>query len=362
VNITVLTRYQSAGASSRIRFYQYFGLLERIAGDLNFRTQALLGNGYLSRKYQGASTVAQVGMAYAARAASSGLWRTPDIWWLEKELWPWGSTWLESLLLARRPYVLDIDDAIFHTYDTHRSGIVRRLYGKKIDTLMAGAALVTAGNEYLADRARSAGAPWVEIVPTAIDLERYPLRAMPTVSTPRTRPLVVGWIGSPATVKYLGAVIAPLARLAESQPVRLHVIGASAPPIPGVEIVSVPWTEESEVNAISNFDVGIMPLPDSPWERGKCGYKLIQYMACGIPVLASPVGVNAQLVRPGETGYLASNADEWHEGLRQLALDPAIASRMGATGRRLVEESYCLQVTAPRIAGFFRQIHNGKAA
>jgi glycosyltransferase involved in cell wall biosynthesis len=122
----------------------------------------------------------------------------------------------------------------------------------------------------------------------------------------------------------------------------------------GVEVECVPWTEASEVAAIAECDIGVMPLFDSPWERGKCGYKLIQYMACGLPVVASSVGVNGQIVQEGISGFLADTAQAWVTVLAKLLADAALRQRMGHAGRLRVEQEYCLQVTGPRLVGLLR--------
>jgi Glycosyltransferase len=269
-----------------------------------------------------------------------------DLVLIEKEGLPWLPAWFERWLLSGVPYVLDFDDAIFHNYDRHSSAWVRRVFGRKIDRLMAGAALVVAGNDYLADRARTAGAPWVEVVPTAIDLERYAVR--PNAAVP-TDQFVVGWIGSPSTAKYLQMLTGSLAKLSAQFPLRLRVIGGGDVRVPGVEVESLPWIEFDEVSLLQGCDIGVMPLLDSPWERGKCGFKLIQYMACGKPVVASPVGVNREIVVEGVNGFLASTSKEWFEALLRLKADPELRRSMGEQGRRMVEEKYCLQVTAPRL-------------
>jgi glycosyltransferase involved in cell wall biosynthesis len=116
------------------------------------------------------------------------------------------------------------------------------------------------------------------------------------------------------------------------------------------------WSEEREAKEIQACHVGIMPLPDGPWEQGKCGYKLVQYMACGAPVIASPVGVNRELVQHGVTGLLASSVDEWVEALRTLRGDAALRAVMGQRGRQVVEARYCVQVTAPRLVALFREL------
>jgi glycosyltransferase involved in cell wall biosynthesis len=137
--------------------------------------------------------------------------------------------------------------------------------------------------------------------------------------------------------------------LAASRPIELRVIGAEVS-IPGVDVQCLPWKEETEAESIAQCDIGIMPLKDSPWERGKCGYKLIQYMACGLPVVASPVGVNVQIVRDGENGFLADGLQDWEIKLSQLLENSPLRSSMGNAGRARVEQEYCVQRVAPRLA------------
>jgi glycosyltransferase involved in cell wall biosynthesis len=249
--------------------------------------------------------------------------------------------------------VVDYDDALFHQYDQHRSAWVRRLLGGKIARVMRGAHLVTAGNAYLADYARRAGAPRVEIIPTVIDLERYPPAGVrPASDTPFT----IGWIGSPSTAKYLLAIAPALAEVCAGGRGVVRLIGAGPVDLPGVPVEVLPWNGSTEVEELKRFDVGIMPLPDEPWERGKCGFKLIQYMACGLPVVASPIGVNMEIVEQGVNGYLAETTAEWVQALNTLLLDADLRKRMGQAGRKKVEQEYSLQVTGPRLAGRIKSI------
>ena len=292
--------------------------------------------------------------AYGGRSKVLLSSRGTEVIWVEKELWPWVPAWIECAVFGRRKVVLDFDDAIFHNYDLHSSTLVRCLFGRKIDALMRRADLVTAGNEYLAERARAAGAKRVELLPTVIDLDRYPRPLRKLAANGRT---VIVWIGSPATVHYLQRLAGPLARVASENDIELHVIGARLE-LPGVRCVHVPWTEASEVAAISAGDIGIMPLLDSPWERGKCGYKLIQYMACGLPVVASPVGVNCRIVDLGCNGFLAWDDAAWVDALARLVKNAELRKSMGEAGRRKVEKEYCLQVTGPQLAGWLLGLQN----
>lgn len=268
-----------------------------------------------------------------------------DLVWIEKEALPWFPAWFETWLLRRTPYVLDFDDAIFHNYDLHRSAWVRRVYGRRIDRLMEGARLVIAGNRYLADRTTAAGARRVEVVPTVVDLARYPAKQTYSVAS---KPGIV-WIGSPSTVQYLLELAQPLGALAKRQPFTLWVIGGGVITMPGVDVESLPWSADTEAAVIAECDVGIMPLRDTPWEQGKCAYKLIQYMACGLPTVASPIGANRDVVIEGETGFFADTAYAWVEKMELLLGDAALRQRLGQAGRARVEAEYCLQRTASRL-------------
>ena len=344
-NVLLLTRYERLGASSRIRFLQYLPYLEQQG--FTFRVQPLLSNDYVRSLYGGPP----VGIGNIMRAYGRRLWALQrrmryDLIWLEKEALPWLPAWTEIARLQGIPYVVDYDDAWFHRYENHWSS---PLLGRKIDSVMQVANTVVAGNEYLARRARQVGARKVEIVPTAIDLTRYPAPA----AAPGGEGMTVGWIGIPLNAHYL-SIAAPALRAAAA-PIRLHVVGAPVPAeFGGVPAESFPWTEDSEIERISAFDVGIMPLHDTPWERGKCAYKLLQVMAAGKPVIASPVGANVQVVQHGVNGFLANTAEDWGEALRTLAADSALRQRMGAAARRTVEDRYSTAVVGPRLAEILR--------
>ena len=360
MRILFLTRFGQQGASSRMRSFQYLPLFE--SEGISCVVSILFNDSMLLRKYQNGG--------YSFLELLSGYWRRIqaltevqqfDLVWIEKEALPWFPLWFERWLLSRARYVMDFDDAIFHKYDQHANSVVRRLFRRRLDQLMANAALVIGGNNYLAQRARDAGAQWVEVLPTVIDLIRYsniprtvPTAFIPSMSTDGIPRIV--WIGSPSTVHYLQLLLEPLKALAVRQPFILRVIGGGALDLPGVQVEAVPWAEDTEVENISTCQVGVMPLVDSLWERGKCGYKLIQYMACGLPVVASGVGVNPEIVRDGESGFLAGTPQEWVNALGTLLSNPSLRIQMGARGRQQVENEYCLQKTGPRMAQLLRAV------
>lgn len=347
MRVLALSRYEQLGASSRMRFYQYLPALE--GAGIKVRFAPLFSDDYVRGIQQNRRSPLDVAKAYAHRMRALRVNGQHDLLWIEKELLPWLPAWLDSAMLsADVPYVLDYDDAVFHYYDQHRSAVVRRALGGKHRKLMRGAALVVAGNDYLASYARTAGTARVEIVPTAVDLQRYPtgqLRSTPNL----TEIPCVGWIGQRATADFLRPLAPLFEQLGRQGKGRFTAIGINAQQL-GLPMASVPWSEGTEVASLQTLDVGIMPLLDGPFERGKCGYKLIQYMACGLPVVASPVGVNRQIVEHGVNGFLAETPAQWAEALQALLADPALRERMGQAGRRKVESGYCIQVTGPKLA------------
>lgn len=353
VRVLALTRYGALGASSRIRFLQYLPALA--AAGVQVEVQALFNDDMLTARYQRGGYGLGVALHCFGRRITALCTRGKfDLLWIEKEALPWWPLWAELTLLRGVPYALDYDDAVFHNYDQHRLTVVRHVLGQRLDGLMSRAALVVGGNDYLAQRARDAGAGWVEVLPTVIDLVRYPAPHQMQATLNTQLPILV-WIGSPSTVRYLHQLQASLQALAQRLPFVLRVIGGEFS-LPGVQVECLPWTEDTEVADISAGDVGIMPLLDSSWERGKCGYKLIQYMACGLPVVASPVGVNSSIVQEGVNGFLAEDTETWVKRLEQLLKNETLRMSMGAAGRLRVEQAYCVQATGPQLAAWLRTI------
>lgn len=353
MRVLALTKYGRLGGSSRVRTFQYLPAMDR-AG-LNVTVRPLLGNGYLERRYSGEKpNIRFLLSVYAGRLKTTLSVRRYDLVWIEKEVLPWVPGLVERGLLRDVPYVLDLDDAAFHTYDQHDASLVRRILGQKIDDLMRGAAAVVAGNAYLAERAVAAGANRVEILPSVVDLETYG-----PVAPFFPGPFTIGWIGSPGSERLLGTIHDVLKEITEQPGVRLMLVGAQGHALEGVDFDRRPWSEDTEVESMQQFHVGIMPLTDTPWERGKCGYKLVQCMAAGRPVVASPVGVNRDIVTHGHDGFLADSCADWREALDVLRTDRPRAADMGRNGRRRIEKDFALSVTAPRLVRLLKDVARG---
>lgn len=278
------------------------------------------------------------------------------------EFFPWLPYWLEKLLFKRsghKHYSVELDDAWFHRYDNHRFGLVRWLLGAKIDKVMRDANCVIAGNAYIANRARAAFAIRVEIVPTVVDTDKYVATKtlLDIFQKPQLDKLpVIGWIGSPSTTQFLRGIEAAIQELHLKKIAKFVAFGADARQLNGLPITVLPWDESTEITTLYGFDIGIMPLADSLFERGKCGYKLIQYMACGLPVVASPVGVNSTIVQHGESGYLASTADEWVNYLTLLCQDSVLRVKLGKVGLQRATDHYGLKTVAPKVVGIFNSL------
>jgi glycosyltransferase involved in cell wall biosynthesis len=252
---------------------------------------------------------------------------------------------LESL--ARTPRVLDVDDAIWLPG--------RESYARGLARLSE---VVICGNAFLAEQFGR----WHErvvVIPTPVDTARY----MP--APPVGEALIIGWSGSSSGLRYLEAIEGSLVRvLARFPRAKLRVVSDRPPRLRGLaadRIEFIPWRSSQEVALLQGMSVGIMPLFNSDWSRGKCSFKMLTYMACGVPVVASPVGMNADVLARGTVGLAATGETEWTEALTRLLDDVALRRACGEAGRRVVEDHYSLERMAPRLAGVLRAVAAGTA-
>ncbi len=341
----MLTRGERAAASSRIRSYQFVPWFER--SGIEVTVAPLLTSRYVQRLYRGyRPEVIRTCGRYCTRIRQMLGARRFEVLWVEQEVLPWMPAWCDVGFLgwADVPTIIDYDDAVYERYGDVRSCIARRITHNKIERVMRSADVVIAGNEEIARHAENSGTSHVEIIPSVVDPEHYDSRGIAAEGLLR-----ICWVGTPITSRFLGVVKGPLSEFCREARARLTVIGAPKWGCDGLDVEHVEWSEETEGANISRCSIGIMPLSDGPFERGKCGYKLLQYMACGLPVIASPIGVNRSLVKNGVNGFLASTPAEWLEALRMLSSRPELRREMGRSGRELVEKEYSIQVAAPRL-------------
>ncbi|UOK43758.1 MULTISPECIES: glycosyltransferase family 4 protein [Flavobacterium] len=343
MKVLYLTKYSRLGASSRLRSFQYFPFLKEEG--INVSVSPLFNDAYLEALYNGKKSLRTVFFAYLKRFVVLFSVFKYDKVVIEKELFPYFPAFFELFLsLFGVCYIVDYDDAIFHNYDLSNNKMIRFFLSNKIGIVMKNAENVVAGNEYLAEKARVSGAKNVVIIPTVIDISRYD-----TVQLRDREKIVVGWIGSPSTFKYVKNIFPVFEELAKHYPIEVHIVGANEDVPVSFPVQFIKWAEYTEVDSIAAFDIGIMPLENSCWEKGKCAYKLIQYMACGLPVVASPVGMNREVVLNGINGYLADTEALWYAFLEELLKNPAKCSIFGSEGIRLVERHYTVQVQLQQV-------------
>lgn len=284
----------------------------------------------------------------AARLPDIAATRRSQVTLLQREFVSTMAT-LEGLTAG--PRVLDVDDAIW--LNRSDGGFARRL-ARQVD-------VVVAGNRYLADWF-GAHAHRVEVLPTAIDTARF--RPGSSAGAEATAgPRIIGWTGLSANFPYLAAWEESLRAVLAAEPdVVLRVCADRRPPLdrlPAGRWEWVPWTPAVEVPFLQALDIGLMPLADTPWARGKCSFKMLQYLACGVPAVVSPVGMNAEVLAQGEVGLGAADPDAAAAAMLALLADPARRARMGQAGRSVVTTHYAVDVVAPRLAAILRDVAAG---
>ena len=344
MRVAAFTKYGREAASARQRLLQYLPSLAAAGIEVDY--SPLLGDDYVrALASAGSYSKLEVARSYARRMRQLLGGAQYDLLWIYAELFPYLPAAFERLAFrSGKPVVYDFDDAFFVNYEGSR------LLSGKLEPLIAGAAACCCGNDYLRDYAFRLN-PNSIVLPTVVDTDAY-VPAQRELDGPPT----IGWIGSPSTWEYVRPMLPLLEELCDGERARLLVVGAgsaaNADRFRGMELAQ--WSEPGEIASVQAMDIGIMPLPDEPWARGKSGYKLVQYMACGLPVVASPVGVNSTIVRDGETGFLASSVDEWRAALIRLIDDADLRASMGQRGRVRSVKAYSLRSQAPRLIDVMR--------
>jgi len=254
--------------------------------------------------------------------------------------------------------LFDLDDAIMYRSSSspHPHSLSRRL---KFRWMVKGSDVVTVGNPFLKNEVlRVDRAKKVFVIPTSIDMNLYPQRKGIT----HRQEIVLGWIGTKANLKYLKRLESVFETIRQRFPqVKLKIVSNDFYDSSSLPLIKKPWKLEDENRDLISFDIGLMPLSDDPWSKGKCGLKIIQYLSVGVPVVCTPVGMNSDIVKDGENGFWAMNHQEWVDRLSTLIQNPELRYQMGLKGIETVEKEYSLAVTSEKFLQVLQSLGRGEA-
>lgn len=344
--------------SQRFRFEQYLGALEQHHFTVDFRPfltdrawRMLYTRGRMLQK------ILSIACGFIRRVAL--LFRAvprADFVFIHREASPIGPPVFEFIIakILRKKIIYDFDDAIWLPNTSEENAMVSRIkWHSKVRSICKWSYRVSAGNAYLASFARQFGNR-VIINPTTVDTGVMHPRSLNAVERTGNR-VTIGWTGSHSTLKYLQLIEPALVFLEKefSDSLQFVVIADRPPSLALKNMVFVPWNKESEVEDLSRLDIGIMPLEDDPWSRGKCALKALQYMAIGIPTVASPVGVNALVIEHGINGFLADTQESWTSSLKGLIENPGLRIQLGDAGRKKVVANYSTGSNLPLFLSLF---------
>jgi glycosyltransferase involved in cell wall biosynthesis len=343
----------------RLKYEQYFGYFAERGYDLTvspfFSRRAWA---VLYRRGNWAEKAFWVLAGYARRVFDLARLPFHDGAYVFLHATPFGGSLFEACVRAlSRRMVYDIDDLVFLPQHSAQNGWISRLRRPgKIHYLMARADHVITCTPFLDSYVKKLN-PRTTDISSTIRTDVY----QPANRYRNDRPLTIGWSGSHSTVKYVNLIAPALRALARTHNFRLKVIGAVGLEIPGIKVDCQPWTEATEVADLSEFDVGIYPLPDEEWVHGKSGLKALQYMALGIPTVATAIGANFRVIEHGESGFLVNESEEWRSALARLLDDPALRERVGAKARDRVVSTYSVLANEPRYGAVLDEVFRGEA-
>jgi glycosyltransferase involved in cell wall biosynthesis len=339
-------------ASQRFRIEQWRGPLQ--AEEIQIELLPFASPRLMRRLYSAGSPAAKglgLAAAFVRRAVGAAKLGAYDVLVVHRGAALFGPALLERALAAWRPIIFDFDDAIFLSHTTEANGRFRWLkFPGKTATICRRSAHVVVGNAYLASYARQHNTR-VTIIPSSVDVDRY----RPAQRTPGGR-LVVGWMGSSTSQTHLELFAPALRALVRIPNLEIRVVSDRRPVLPEVQFTWRAWSRETELDELRAFDIGIMPMPDDPWSAGKCAMKALLYMAVGVPVVASAVGMNRELIRHGENGFLAESPADFNVAVESLARDPGLRQRLGQAGRITVESGYSMRRCAQLFGEVIRQV------
>lgn len=348
LRVLFVVPYPTEAPSNRLRVEQYFPYLRRHG--IKTRLRPFMSSYFYRNRYRpGGAPWKLLSLAWSTLNRLLDIRRAGevDVIFVHREAFPFGGPFIEEALArSGTPLVFDFDDAIYLHNSGENSPLLRLLKRpEKTARIIQLSTAVIAGNENLKAYASRYNRN-ITVIPTPVDTDHFRPRPAP----PSSDRVVIGWIGSNTTAPYLQMVEPALEELERRYPhVELRIVGGSYRPA-GLSRVSLQrWRLATELRDLHSFDIGIMPMPDTDWTRGKCGFKTLLYMSVGLPSVCSPVGVTTDIIQDGANGFLATSTEEWVEKLSRLIEDAALRHEIGMAGRRSVEEKYSLHAQAPRL-------------
>ncbi len=339
--ILYFTKYTEAGSASRYRSYQYFPYFKKEG--YTIECKPLFPSKYIQILYEeNRKSILTILFHYCKRFFQILFLKKYDIIFIERELFPFVPYFIEKWLLRnKKNIILDFDDAIFHIYDQTKNPVIQKLLGSKINRLVKLADVVITGSPYLTNTLRKYNPNTIEI-PTSIVFENY---NKPIIATSR-KTFRIGWIGSGTTSCYLSIVTEAIRRIQTKYDIELFLIGFNKKDLhllDGINYKLENWNSETEVPLLHSFDIGIMPLADEPFEKGKCGFKLVQYMACGVPTISTPLEANVKINRNSKNLH-ANSTTEWEACFEKVINEKIYFKQIvGEENIRIVEHYYSVE-------------------
>ena len=355
-HILFLVPYPEGEApSQRFRFEQYLPILKK--NGFQYTIQPFLSKGTWRVLYKKGSTFQK------AWGIFSGFWRRTsilfkigryDLVFIHREASPIGPPLFEWMIarIWKKPLIYDFDDAIWLPNTSRENKIAASLkFHSKTASICSWSQVISCGNQFLADYAKKHSSGRVVVNPTTIDTKNLHNQ----VKDQETNKVVIGWTGTHSTLKYLKLIEPALHQIASKFPqVEFQIISNQSPDdLPGLPFRFVPWNKKTEIEDLLAFHIGLMPLAEDQWSAGKCGFKALQYMALGIPPVASPVGVNTQIIQHGRNGFLADSQIEWQEALEELIVNREVRKELGKKTRQAVRERFSVEANTANFLALF---------
>ncbi len=360
MNVLALASYPIEAAATRYRLAQFVGPLRR--QDITLTIHPFLDSQLFARFYR-SGQVTRKGLALLRSAlirfGEVLESKRADVVMIQREAMMFGPPLIEWLItrIMRRPMLLDLDDATYISYISPTYGKLAAAlkWSGKTDSLIEWASIVTCGNRAIAEYATSKQKRAM-IIPTVVDADSF----RPCQNQEERNHTVLGWIGTHSTFPYLESIFPVLGELAKQHNFRLKIVGSGRTDVsfPDLKIENLEWKMDREIEDFQSIDIGLYPIDASlysgKWASGKSGFKAIQYMAVGVPYVATPVGASAEIGKPGETHFFANSAGEWRDALQLLISNKCLRREMGAAGRSHVLEHYGLSEQAEKLADALR--------